>query len=326
MAKKGLELAGFITEVSRTGTDGVVRIMGRAFDLVLLDWVLGDMTGGEVLRIIRGAGFAIPVIVVSGFDERDAAFAAGANAFERKPFRMSALLPLIERLLAAESTTGAECSRRIFTAWTMRAVMLIDRVSGPLVSDEAQLDPAGRRGLLCQLGHSLADADVTIPEFRAGAGAFKLIAKTTNRVDPLILAEARKLVAVPPLDRTDLHDKVLKAIDRFESAARDAHPIREGLVAHDFGIAPGWLGELLNEQTDLAWDAWSMGAHLRDSVRGIVAGCRTIGRSATTEWGWSSRHHLYDSFRSLIGVGPRQFRSIVASAARSSGRGPGSAR
>lgn len=199
----------------------------------------------------------------------------------------------------------------IFRAWTTRTLVLIDSVRSTLTSQEVQLDPSGYGSLLHRLGRSLADADLTIPEFRAGGSAFELIVQARQQIDGRVLVEARRLAAVPALDRTRLHDKVIRTIDYFESAHRDAHPIRQGLTAPHFGIAPGWLGELLERQTTLSWNDWSIGAHLRDSVRGIVAGCHAIGASATAEWGWSSRHHFYKSFRDLIGVGPHAFRVIV---------------
>src|SRR5262245_27139673 len=68
VAKKGLERAAFTVEVARTGADGTLRIFQGGFDIVVLDWRLGDMTGGEVLRIVRGAGLSTPVIVLSGYD------------------------------------------------------------------------------------------------------------------------------------------------------------------------------------------------------------------------------------------------------------------
>jgi CheY-like chemotaxis protein len=328
--KKALESAGFGVTLAETGADGLALIYSGTFDVILLDWRLPDMTGGAILRAIRGAGVTVSVIVVSGYDERDAALAAGADAFERKPFRMATLLLVIERLLRVEPSStwlfgtarniddGDKARSVRLSPWTTRAIALIDAVAATLVSDAARLDGPGCHRLLGRLGRALAEADATIPEFLAGGGAFKLIVLARPAVGRTVLMDARRLAAVPELDRTRLHDKVLKVIDYFESAGRQVQPLREALVAHEIGIAPAYLGKLLHDGTGLSWAAWSLGAHLRASVREMSRGCGRIGEHATTDWSWSSRQSFHHQIRGLLGVGPRRFCTTIASAAQSS--------
>ena len=65
------------------------RRVGQAFDLVLLDWILPDIEGGQVLRRLNAAGEPVPrVVVVSayGWDNlRREALALGAAGFLPKP-------------------------------------------------------------------------------------------------------------------------------------------------------------------------------------------------------------------------------------------------
>jgi DNA-binding NarL/FixJ family response regulator len=55
--------------------------------VVVLDYVLPDLNGAEVLRHLRTAGLTIPVLIYSGHDDPDyvhAAFAAGASGYVSK--------------------------------------------------------------------------------------------------------------------------------------------------------------------------------------------------------------------------------------------------
>lgn len=85
---RGLKRAGFRTSLAMTGKDGLERIVKEAFDLVLLDLMLPERTGFEILESIRGR-VSVPVIVLSARTELPArlrSFESGAIDFVPKPF------------------------------------------------------------------------------------------------------------------------------------------------------------------------------------------------------------------------------------------------
>lgn len=73
--KKQLELiGGFTVEIANGGKDGVVKLESQNYDLVLLDLVMPEMDGLEVLKVMSGSDKlkVIPVVVLTNVTSDDA--------------------------------------------------------------------------------------------------------------------------------------------------------------------------------------------------------------------------------------------------------------
>jgi DNA-binding response OmpR family regulator len=63
----GLNLRGFEVKLASNGAEAVERIAHEKPDIILLDWVMPLMDGGEVLQKLSENGSAdVPIIVISG--------------------------------------------------------------------------------------------------------------------------------------------------------------------------------------------------------------------------------------------------------------------
>jgi DNA-binding response OmpR family regulator len=63
----GLNRKGFEVKVASNGAQAIERIRTEKPDIILLDWLMPLMDGGEVIRHIPDDGAAsIPIIVISG--------------------------------------------------------------------------------------------------------------------------------------------------------------------------------------------------------------------------------------------------------------------
>ena len=63
----GLNQRGFEVKLAANGAEALERIVDEKPDIVLLDWLMPLMDGGELLdRIGNNNGHSIPVIVISG--------------------------------------------------------------------------------------------------------------------------------------------------------------------------------------------------------------------------------------------------------------------
>ena len=102
---RGLARAGFDTSLAMTGTEGIARILGESFDLVLLDLMLPGRTGFDILEAVR-TRTSIPIMVVSArtdLPSRLESFEGGAVDFVPKPFFLEELVARIRARLALVS-------------------------------------------------------------------------------------------------------------------------------------------------------------------------------------------------------------------------------
>lgn len=107
---KGLHRTGFRTSLAMAGDEGLERILGETFDLVLLDLMLPERSGFEVLEAVK-TRVSVPIVVLSArtdLPSRLDSFAGGAVDFVPKPFFMEELVARIRARLALT----AEAPRR----------------------------------------------------------------------------------------------------------------------------------------------------------------------------------------------------------------------
>ena len=91
---------GYAVEIARDGLTGLEAALGGAHDLILLDVMLPEMSGLEVLRRLR-AQRDTPVILLTARDsvvDKVSGLDAGANDYVTKPFHIEELLARIRAL------------------------------------------------------------------------------------------------------------------------------------------------------------------------------------------------------------------------------------
>lgn len=93
-----LSATGMQVRLTATGTDGVAAVRGYCPDLVVLDYGLPDITGLEVIRLIRSFS-AVQILMLTGHDDlEETLLSAGASAVMTKPFRVRALREQVEKM------------------------------------------------------------------------------------------------------------------------------------------------------------------------------------------------------------------------------------
>ena len=107
-----LDQVGLDVWTEPNGTSGLKAAQRLHPDLVLIDWMMADLSGLEVCRAVRSdpAMRDVRLVVVSGrADEADIewAYAAGADEYVVKPFRMSTMVQTLEDLLASPASPAS---------------------------------------------------------------------------------------------------------------------------------------------------------------------------------------------------------------------------
>ncbi|MGM8884660.1 heavy metal response regulator transcription factor [Psychrobacter sp. 1U2] len=100
--KKGLSEAGFIVEHQATGLDGYHAMMMNTFNVIIMDVMLPDVSGFELVRNYRAAGKHTPVLFLTAKDElsdRVKGIEIGGDDYLTKPFAFAELIVRIKSLL-----------------------------------------------------------------------------------------------------------------------------------------------------------------------------------------------------------------------------------
>ncbi|MEA3401246.1 MAG: response regulator [Armatimonadota bacterium] len=109
VCQEALEKAGYEVVTAADGASGLQALEGRQFDAAVLDIVLPDTDGLQLLRAVRERDEDVVVVLVTGFATLDTAMEAvrlGAYEYVRKPFGASDLVRIIRRGLEGRRLKG----------------------------------------------------------------------------------------------------------------------------------------------------------------------------------------------------------------------------
>lgn len=156
---KGLEESGFFITLAENGTDARRLISQKEWNIILLDIMLPDIDGIELLQYIRYKKINTPILVISALGEPDDKVKAldyGADDYLAKPFHFKELVARINAL-------------------TRRAKLVYDKTGDVLQCDDLVIYFNQHR-----VERSGKEINLTLQEFKL----LKLLMENKNRVLP----------------------------------------------------------------------------------------------------------------------------------------------
>ena len=108
--REGLEGEGYDVAVEHTGEGAFFRLNTESFDVILLDLMLPERDGLQVLTTLRGRGVTTPVLVLTARDaleDRVRGLDSGADDYLVKPFAFAEVEARIRALVRRGRTTEA---------------------------------------------------------------------------------------------------------------------------------------------------------------------------------------------------------------------------
>ncbi len=97
-----LEHSGYSVDVVHNGMDALDYAEGGAYDGLILDWMMPELSGVQVLEKLRERRVATPTLMLTARDaveDRVTGLDAGADDYLAKPFATSELLARVRALL-----------------------------------------------------------------------------------------------------------------------------------------------------------------------------------------------------------------------------------
>ena len=103
---KGLTEAGFVVDLADNGLNGYHLAMTGDYDLLILDIMLPDVNGWDIVRMLRAAGKGMPILLLTALgtiEHRVKGLELGADDYLVKPFAFAELLARVRARLRTVS-------------------------------------------------------------------------------------------------------------------------------------------------------------------------------------------------------------------------------
>ncbi len=198
----GLGLRDLLTKVGnnvelvRTGTEALEMVRSQLFDIVLLDLGLPEISGFDVLRMMRQEGIDVRVLVLTARQRESSlprSFELGADDYVQKPVSARELLARIEahfRRANIDSDTG----ERVFE---IAPQIRLDLARNEVIRDGERIELTQREGQVLSYLIKHADRVVTRENLLTDVWGYLNPWVQSRTVDILIVSLRKKIEPDP---------------------------------------------------------------------------------------------------------------------------------
>jgi len=110
LLKRGLEEEGMIIDTATNGEDGEYLAKINHYDIIILDWMLPQKSGIEVLESLREENIKTPVLMLTAKDETEnkvEGLNIGADDYLTKPFNFDELIARLNAIYRRSVLKGS---------------------------------------------------------------------------------------------------------------------------------------------------------------------------------------------------------------------------
>jgi len=114
-----LEFEGYQVDIAEEGNEGLNKILEENYNLILLDVMLPNLSGFDILKKVRQEGIRTPIILVTAKGEeidKVRGLEMGADDYITKPFSLRELLARVKAVLRRPSNQVTEEEIRVLSA------------------------------------------------------------------------------------------------------------------------------------------------------------------------------------------------------------------
>lgn len=114
---KGLKESGYVVDTAFTGSDGLHLALSHDYSAAILDIMLPEVDGLQILEKLRATKKNLPVLILSakrGIDDRVKGLQMGGDDYLTKPFAFSELLARLQALIRRASQQTHEVTKLNF--------------------------------------------------------------------------------------------------------------------------------------------------------------------------------------------------------------------
>src|SRR3990170_3508046 len=109
MLARVLREEGYVVETAGDGRTGLGRALEDSFDLLIVDWMLPERSGVQIVRGLRAAEVYTPALMLTArgqIEDRVEGLDAGADDYLPKPFAFPELLARVRALTRRQWAGG----------------------------------------------------------------------------------------------------------------------------------------------------------------------------------------------------------------------------
>jgi DNA-binding response OmpR family regulator len=102
---------GHVAKTASDGRSGLTRALSEDFELLIVDWMLPDLDGIQVVKRLRAADVRVPILMLTAraqVEDRVEGLDAGADDYLPKPFAFPELLARVRALSRRPAETETE--------------------------------------------------------------------------------------------------------------------------------------------------------------------------------------------------------------------------